>query len=373
VSDHFAAPCSKKPDILCLSETWITNPNRLPNFINYVCEWKHRGQQGGGLGMIIKRGVQYQKIDLNMYPDGLLEVQGIKLSIRGSTDCSVLNLYNPSKNITVLELRHYISQLGPKFIIVGDFNAHTQLLDSSCIRSNITGRTLENILTNDGLCLVNPINFYTYLDSRTGKRSCLDLCLVSPNLISSTEIALSSDVGSDHCAVQLLSGVIPITNEGIYQKKWIFTSESLQRFAENIKPSNLGKPNTMDKISSDLESRITESAIEYIDKTSGTSKTKKRTPWWNAECSKAVAERRHARKTLERHPNRCNIENYRYKTENAKRICKESKRNSWKSYVSQLTFDTPMSEVWNIYKAIKTQYMPHTYPVIDNGHFKCRC
>uniref|UniRef100_A0A2P2I2N0 Pol-like protein n=2 Tax=Hirondellea gigas TaxID=1518452 RepID=A0A2P2I2N0_9CRUS len=317
--------------------------------------------------MIIRRGVQYRKIDLNLYPNGLLEVQAITLSTGASAECSVLNLYNPSKNITLSELRHYLLQLGQRFIIVGDFNAHSQLLDSSCIRSNMTGRTLEDILTNDRVCLVNPVNFFTYLDSRTGKRSCLDLCLVSPNLISSTEIALSSDVGSDHCAVQVVSGVSPIINESICQKKWIFTSESLKRFSEKIKQSNLDKPNTVDEICYDMEKRIIESAAECISKTSGTYRTKKRTPWWNNECSRAVAERRQARRTLERHPNRLNMEIYRQKSENAKRICKESKRNSWKRYVSQLKFDTPMSEVWNIYKAIKSQYVPHSYPVIDNG------
>ena len=44
-----------KPDILALSETWITNCE--PRFYNYTCEWKHGGGRGGGLGFVIKRGI----------------------------------------------------------------------------------------------------------------------------------------------------------------------------------------------------------------------------------------------------------------------------------------------------------------------------
>ena len=34
-------------------------------------------------------------------------------------------------------------------MIVGDFNAHSQVLDSRCEKRNPTGKMLEDILTND--------------------------------------------------------------------------------------------------------------------------------------------------------------------------------------------------------------------------------
>ena len=30
---------TKKPDIICLNETWLSNLNRKPNFIGYASEW----------------------------------------------------------------------------------------------------------------------------------------------------------------------------------------------------------------------------------------------------------------------------------------------------------------------------------------------
>ena len=54
-------------------------------------------------------------------------------------------------------MKHYLDQLGPKFIFIGDFNAHSPLFQSNCGNSNFTGRTLENIVLDHELCLVNPV------------------------------------------------------------------------------------------------------------------------------------------------------------------------------------------------------------------------
>ena len=57
-----------------------------------------------------------------------------------------MNVYNPNESVTLQEIKHYLDQLGPKFIFVGDFNAHSPLFQSNCGNSNFTGRTLENIV-----------------------------------------------------------------------------------------------------------------------------------------------------------------------------------------------------------------------------------
>ena len=47
---------TQKPDILCITETWLSKHE--PKFINYTPEWKHRGGLGGGVGILVRRGVQ---------------------------------------------------------------------------------------------------------------------------------------------------------------------------------------------------------------------------------------------------------------------------------------------------------------------------
>ena len=188
-----------KPDILALSETWITNCE--PRLYNHTCEWKHRGGRGGGLGFVVKRGLQYSKINLLPFDNGALECQAIEVVLESRSKLSILSIYNPNLNVMKAEITHYTNQLGNRFMIIGDMNAHTHLLSSTCQRSNATGRMLNDLLSSTNICLTNPIDFYTHLDSSTGQQSCLDLCLASSNIATNITLSQLRDVGSDHLPI----------------------------------------------------------------------------------------------------------------------------------------------------------------------------
>ena len=72
-----------------------------------------------------------------------------------------------------------------------------------------------------------------------------------------------------------------------------------------LKPSE----NTSDNIDT-LEQAFTESLIKAAESTlkknSNKVKTKYCRPWWNSECSRAVAQRRRARRRAERNPTLAN-------------------------------------------------------------------
>ena len=177
---------SNQPEFVLISETWINkNSKYLPKFLNYKAIWKHRETgMGGGLCILIKDGVQYQTLDLVGYANGILEFQGIRIFKKNSGFFDLFHIYNPNKNLTIQELKHYLNQLGSQYIIAGDFNAHTRILSDNDHTANPTGRTIENILQNEPIYLINPTNFYTYLNLSTLTKSCLDLCFSSPNLRS---------------------------------------------------------------------------------------------------------------------------------------------------------------------------------------------
>ena len=171
----------EKPDILALCETWIEHHE--PKFCNYVCEWKHRiGQRGGGLGLVVRSGLQYTSLELRPFNGGVLECQAVSIYMTDDKTLCLLNLYNPNKDISLAEMSHYINQLGKSFLVLGDFNAHSLLLDFSCMAANQSGRMLEDLMLQGDACLVNPVDFYTYVSPSSGKRSCLDLRLTSSEL-----------------------------------------------------------------------------------------------------------------------------------------------------------------------------------------------
>ena len=93
---------------MALSETWIKK--QLPRFAGYRVEWKNRvSTSGGGLGFLVKRGIQYQNIELLPYAGGVLEFQCVKMFMEDSV-IQILHIYNPNKNVSVGEMTHYISQ-----------------------------------------------------------------------------------------------------------------------------------------------------------------------------------------------------------------------------------------------------------------------
>ena len=157
----------RKLEIVCLSETWLETHN--PNFYGYSAEWKNRNRRGGDLGILVASKIPYSPVNLNVFNGGFLEVQAVKIKTKAQDDINILNIYNPNENITEEELRFYIHQLGSKYIIVRDLNAHTPALDNRYqLYKNPTGTALENILIDEDLVLINPVNFITYLDCRTG-------------------------------------------------------------------------------------------------------------------------------------------------------------------------------------------------------------
>ena len=87
-------------------------------------------------------------------------------------------------------------------------NAHTPIL-RSYDHSTTTGRNLEHLLSKEDICLLNPINLYTYTDRRTGNQSCLDICLASSNIIELCSLGVMDDVGSDHYPLNIIIDASP--------------------------------------------------------------------------------------------------------------------------------------------------------------------
>ena len=70
---------------------------------------------------------------------------------------------------------------------------------------------------------------------------------------------------------------------------------------------------------------------------------------------------------MEKYPSQINLNELRRRTAEAKRIIIVSKKESWKNYVSSLSTDTPVSELWKKVKSFKGQAEPQNYPLIHNN------
>ena len=209
---------------------------------------------------------------------------------------------------------------------------------------------------------------YTYLDRRTGKQSCLDLCLCSPDLSPILTISPLEDVGSDHLVLEIKAEIEPHKYSWHSTSRYKIKKETLDLFNTHHIQSSLPKPNDINTLMNDWMTRITQSADECLGTPVTPSTTnKKKTPWWNERCHKAVKSRRRARKIVEKHPTTENIEEYKKLSTEAKKTIKESKTESMQEYISSITHNTPSSQIWNKIKAFRSTYVPQTYRLEKNG------
>ena len=364
----------RDPDILCLSETKIQK--YAPRFKNYSCEYKNRKKEGGGLCIMLKIGISYKVKKLKQYNEGNLEIQAVSIVMENREySLDICNIYNPNKNIAKAEMRHYIQQLNEHLVLVGDLNAHTRLLDTKYHdRINVTGRNLEDILLEENISLINPVNFITYVDARTGKPSCLDIVLTSPNLSLCTEIETCGDIGSDHTPIQV-SIRRKVHNDQSYTERWKLKEVDWSRWNKEIEEANRTSlvPNSIEELNKDITDRIISSSETIIGKTKPKNYTGRCTPWWDAECSRRVALRRKARRKAIKYPTMENIILMKKTKAEAKYIVKTKKKKSLQEYVASLKMDTPLREAWNRIKKLQALYVPQSYPIMVNNELVIGC
>ena len=361
---------SLRPHFLCLSETWLKNNKKLPKFLDYHHIWRHRpGLQGGGLGILIRIGVQYQEIPLKYYKDGILEAQAVKIYDKNKNPISILNIYRaPDLKLTLAEIKHYVQQLGSKFIITGDFNAHSPILDDLVLRPDATGKIVEDLILKDNISLINPKNFYTRIATNAyATKSCLDLCLTSPNLADKTSVELGLDVGSDHFPVLISIQISPAFSTINPSKKWKFTPENLFDFKNSLPTSKIIKPATANELAKDISDRIFTTALNTIPRTSGQPREGRCTPWWDDECAVAKKAKRDAKKLLIRCPNGINVDNYKDKEKSFKKIIAKKKQKSFQDFISELDVDTPISKAHQKVRALKGYPPPPDAPLVSQG------
>jgi hypothetical protein len=69
-------------------------------------------------------------------------------------------------------------------------------------------------------------------------------------------------------------------------------------------------------------------------------------PWFNEDCKSAIRNRGAALKNFLRNPSQSNLESFRIFRAKARLTIRESKRDSWRSYLSKLNSNTPTKKVW---------------------------
>ena len=94
-------------------------------------------------------------------------------------------------------------------------------------------------------------------------------------------------------------------------------------------------------------------AEEHIPKSS--TSTKYNRPWFNEECKKAVRLRKATLKKFKINLTRENLNTYKNSQAKARKIIKDSKRNTWRNYIAKMKSNTKPKKVWQMIRKITGQ------------------
>jgi ribonuclease HI len=355
------------PMALCLQETY-TGPGKTIDFRQYSSYHCHAistdGRSIGGVTLMIKKSIPHRQVPLKS------DIQAVAITFSGFKTITLCSIYlPPSLKLDQKDLENLVDQLPSPFMMVGDFNAHNNIWDENKKNPiNSKGKIIENVILQHELCIYND-GSATYIHPANGNMSAIDLSLCSPNVFMDYSWEVHEDLcGSDHFPTFLhFNGVGNIERV----QTWKFNKADWPEFQNNCSIHL-----TTDLMEKDEENKVDifTLSLEFlarstIPKTSTTPK-KLNKPWWNDKCQNAVSDRNKALRLFKKKPNSTNLNLFKYKYAVARRIIRESMRNSWKNYVSKLNSRTPIKKTWDmIRKILGKKHNPHISQLKVNNSF----
>ena len=357
----------KQPHIICISETWLTTDIETPRIKGYTKTFRRDrpNRDGGGLLILVREDIKADNIQINSRPNSIIEAQGIEITLT-QEKIKLLHIYNPEDSIVIDHLNHLVDQLGRKYIIVGDLNGHHTMWDPNVIRNNTCGADLADyLLRKPDVALATTPGLHTHTNNNGGKTT-LDLTLCSPNLLHIIETFSHADFGSDHLPVHTKLNTAPYKIRRSKRPQWKLKEDRWDRWREGI-PITEEYHDNVEEGNKAFTSSIKKPAEKVFGKTSPETNIKYCKPWWTPECSKEIARRRRARKTMERRPTIANIIDYKRCVARAKRCLKTAKKNTWRKFCNNLTPETPTKEIWNMIRKMNGKNIPRNISLKENN------
>ncbi|KAG1663708.1 RNA-directed DNA polymerase from mobile element jockey [Nymphon striatum] len=311
------------PTAMCLQETRLndTYNTTIRRYSIYRRDLPSE-HPAGGVCIIVNNQIPHSSVQLNS------SLQAIAVRVSMHKVLTICSIYiPPSSPIIAADVEDLLRQLPAPALICGDFNGHNLLWGSRV--TNPRGRTIEDIILHNNLCLFNDTSM-TYLDLSAGTYSALDLTLCHPSLLQDFTWMVDGDLHtSDHFPIHVKGNGPPIKGRPqrwkLHKADWTMFK---QLCAEQLNISSFAE------ISDQYSEFITillEVAEISIPKTSQYPKRFNK-PWFNKDCKDAVRERKRVLRKFSLRPTSDNLSSYRQAAAAARRTIRQAKRESWRQY-----------------------------------------
>lgn len=338
----------KDPLVLCLQETYL-KPSDSCSLRDFACKSTFStasdGRPIGGSSVFVRHSVPHSFISLST------PLQAVAVRVHLHRLITICSLYiPPSVPCSAEDLSGLLNQLPPPILLLGDFNAHSELW--GCEATLPDARNIELFIQDEDLSILND-GSHTYIHPGNGAFTSIDLSLCSPVLYLDFIWRVAKDqCGSDHYPIFLScerhhSDGLP--NWQLQRANWSLFESLCQ--AEISQEKFEGADSPVDLFSA----TIIDIAGKAIPKSS-TKSMRQRRPWFTVDCKKAIRLRRAALQRFSHFPTADNLSCYRQARAEARRVVKAAKRTSWRAYVSKLNSRSSVKKAWDMVRKISGRY-----------------
>ncbi|GFW24223.1 RNA-directed DNA polymerase from mobile element jockey [Trichonephila clavipes] len=292
-------------------------------------------------------------------------LQAVAVRIHSTSLITVCCLYLPPNTVIHQhDLNNLVDQLPAPFVILGDFNGHSTLWGSA--NTNPRGRQIEQVLSDHCLCLLNHKE-PTYFHEPTRSFHTLDLAICSPSLFPHLNLSIEKDLyNSDHFPV-ILSHYYD-TGGKTFPPTYSYGRADWALFTQfAVIPDAMVKTESVDTAVQEVTNVLIAAADLSVPKVSSHSFPRYK-PWWNTDCQTAYKNQRKLWGIFRRYPTTENLLAFKKAKANARRVRRQSQRQSWIRYVSSLTSSTSSKQLWKKVKAANGIYREFSFPILQTSN-----
>lgn len=233
--------------IAILQEIWLKKDEHF-RIANYRMESKRRNEGYGGVAVLVREDLQYEKVDLGCFLP--VEVVAIKLT-KGADPITIISVYVPPDRHSLQEIKEKIrllfdeiEDLPGEVLIGGDWNGHHETWDTGG-KTCPKGALINTLIENSKLTLFND-GTHTCLTTMDKRSTTVDLTLATAGIASKANWAVDEqEFGSIHLAILIEIGSdIPIVKKTT--KK--INQEKAAKLINEIQPQYLYNPDEMQDV-----------------------------------------------------------------------------------------------------------------------------
>lgn len=350
----------EKVHIAVLSETWLEPECDFK--VNGYCVYRaDRDDSYGGVAILVHKSVKAQQKFFQIHNSGI-EIVCVKVF-----NCelfeNIIAIYCPSRIVTThQDWSNLLALWSTKTLILGDFNAHHV---SWSYKTDLRGTLIhDSLLDSKFFALNDGIHTRVRLVDNYLQQSSPDISLVSIDIAHNFNwTVLNENLGSDHLLIKIstltFSHLPSVTKRNFRKADWLSYKKYLeQRFCSFQLPCDLQEAyDSFLDILNDAANKF----IPLVKLNQNPTSVFSPKPYWSAEISQAVAQRRLALSQFRRNPTPENLGILNDRIHFAQKLIRQAKGEGWQNFCTSIDHTTSAKEMWHKMRWLKGRRSPAHY------------